>query len=51
MQFYILNIKYSLEDANLKPDKFFLVPDLILSCNYKLKAASGFDAIAQAVDH
>ena len=47
---YIKNIKYSLEDTNLKPDKFFLVPDLILSCNYKLKAASGFDAIAQAVE-
>ena len=26
------------------------MPDLILSCNYKLKAASGFDAIAQAVE-
>ncbi len=47
---YIKNIKYSLEDTNLKPDNFILLPNLILNCNKKLKASSGFDAIAQAVE-
>ena len=47
---YIKNIKYSIEGEKLKPDKFYLIPELILKNPKKLKASSGFDAISQAIE-
>ena len=47
---YINNIKYSFEGQELIPDNFFLIPELILKNNQKLKASSGMDAIAQALE-
>ena len=47
---YIDGIKYSVEAKELKPDKFFLVPDLVLSNSKKIKSSAGFDAIAQALE-
>ena len=47
---YINNIKYSVEHRLVKPDYFFIAPQLILSSKKPLKASSGFDAIAQALE-
>lgn len=47
---YVGKNKYSIEDKLLKPDYFFLIPQLVLNCNKTIKAASGFDAIAQAIE-
>jgi len=47
---YINKIKYSIEDEKLKPDNFFLIPNLILGLPKKIKASSGFDAISQAIE-
>ena len=47
---YINDIKYSVEGENLKPDNFFLLPELILNNGNKIKSSSGFDAISQAVE-
>ena len=47
---YINKIKYSVEGRLVKPDYFFLMPNLVINNPKKLKAASGFDAIAQAVE-
>ena len=47
---YIDGIKYSIESKELRPDNFFLVPDLVLSANNKIKSSAGFDAIAQALE-
>lgn len=47
---YINNIKYSVEHRLVKPDYFFIAPQLILSGKKPLKASSGFDAIAQALE-
>ena len=34
----------------LRPDKFILIPKLIIKCNGEIRASSGFDAIAQAIE-
>ena len=47
---YIDKIKYSVEGEQLKPDYFFLIPELVLSASKKIKSSAGFDAIAQAIE-
>ena len=47
---YINKIKYSVESEILKPDYFFLIPQLIINSSRKIKSSTGFDAIAQAVE-
>ncbi len=47
---YIKDKKFSLEGEMIKPNYFFLIPDLILNNKKTLKASSGFDAISQAVE-
>lgn len=47
---YINNIKYSVEGKSLKPDYFFLLPELVIGASNKIKSSAGFDAIAQAIE-
>tara|TARA_E500000178_G_scaffold326159_1_gene354153 strand:- start:358 stop:1467 length:1110 start_codon:yes stop_codon:yes gene_type:complete len=47
---YIDKIKYSVEGEQLKPDFFFLIPELVIGASNKIKASAGFDAIAQAME-
>ena len=47
---YINRVKYSVEGDNLRPDFFFLIPDLLLKASRTIKASAGFDAIAQAIE-
>lgn len=47
---YVNKTKYSFESDLLKPDYFFLLPELVLKASKIIKASSGFDAIAQAVE-
>lgn len=47
---YINKIKHSIENFSLQPDKFILIPKLIIKCNKEIRASSGFDAIAQAIE-
>ncbi len=47
---YIKDKKFSLEGDKIKPNNFFLIPDLILNNRKILKASSGFDAISQAIE-
>ncbi len=47
---YINKVKYSVEGDNLRPDFFFLVPDLVIRASRAVKASAGFDAIAQAIE-
>jgi len=47
---YIDKIKYSVEGEQLKPDYFFLIPELVLAGSSKIKSSAGFDAIAQAIE-
>tara|TARA_B100001123_G_scaffold50615_1_gene52199 strand:- start:697 stop:1812 length:1116 start_codon:yes stop_codon:yes gene_type:complete len=47
---YINKIKYSVESELLKPDFFFIIPELVLNATKKIKASAGFDAISQAIE-
>ena len=47
---YVDGIKHSFEGDLLIPDIFFLIPEFLLSAPNKIKASSGFDAIAQALE-
>ena len=47
---YIKKSKYSIEGDILKPDYFFLIPELILGSSKNIKASAGFDAISQALE-
>ncbi len=47
---YINKTKYSVEGFSVKPDYFFLVPELVMNSPVKLKASAGFDAISQAIE-
>ena len=47
---YVNKIKYSVENEKLKPDFFFLIPDLVIGATKKIKSSAGFDAIAQAIE-
>ena len=42
--------RYSVEDSSLIPDFYTLVPEIIIGLNRKVKASSGFDAIAQSIE-
>ena len=47
---YIDKIKYSVESQELRPDFFFLIPELVIGASNKIKSSAGFDAIAQAIE-
>ncbi len=47
---YIKGIKYSFESDFLLPDEFFLIPEFLIAAPTHIKASSGFDAIAQALE-
>ena len=47
---YVDGIKHSFEGDLLIPDNFFLIPEFLLSAPNNIKASSGFDAIAQALE-
>ena len=47
---YIKGIKYSVEGEQLKPDFFFLIPELVIGASSKIKSSAGFDAISQAME-
>ena len=47
---YVDGIKHSFESELLIPDHFFLIPEFLISAPNKIKASSGFDAIAQALE-
>ena len=47
---YVNKIKYSVEGKQLRPDYFFLIPELVLKASKKIKSSAGFDAIAQAIE-
>lgn len=47
---YINKVKYSVEGDNLRPDFFFLIPDLVIGASNTIKSSAGFDAIAQAIE-
>jgi len=47
---YINNIKYSVEGEDIKPDFYSIIPEFLISSNYKIDASSGFDAISQAIE-
>ncbi len=47
---YIDKVKYSVEGEYLRPDFFFLIPELVITGSNKIKSSAGFDAIAQAIE-
>ncbi len=47
---YINKKKFSVENKNIRPNNFYLYPNLVLNNKSSLKSSSGFDAIAQAVE-
>ena len=47
---YLDGIKHSFESELLIPDNFFLIPEFLISAPSEIKASSGFDAIAQALE-
>ena len=47
---YINKTKYSVEDDLFKPDFFSLIPKLVMNSKNIIRASSGFDAIAQAIE-
>ena len=47
---YYKGRKYSLEGSEILPDFYFLIPKYIKLLNKKVKASSGFDAIAQSIE-
>jgi alcohol dehydrogenase class IV len=47
---YINKKKFSFESLKLLPDHYILLPQLIFKLNQKIKASSGFDTIAQAIE-
>ena len=47
---YINKKKTSLENKLIAPNKFFLIPELVIKSPKKLKSSSGFDAISQAIE-
>lgn len=47
---YINKIKYSVEGEKLRPDYFFLIPQLVINASKKIKSSAGFDAIAQSIE-
>ena len=47
---YINKTKYTVDKKIIRPDQFYLIPKLTFSASKKVKASSGFDAIAQSVE-
>ena len=47
---YINKKKFSVENKLIRPNNYCLIPNLIKKNNFHLKSASGFDAIAQAIE-
>lgn len=47
---YINKIKFSVEGKEIVPDKFFLIPKLVINNSKNLKGTSGFDAISQSIE-
>lgn len=47
---YLDNIKYSVEGNLVRPDYFYLLPELLLSTHFYLDATACFDAISQSVE-
>ena len=47
---YINKTKYTVDKKIIQPNKYFLIPKLTLSGTKKIKASSGFDAIAQSIE-
>lgn len=47
---YINKVKYSIEGKNVKPDYFFLIPELIIGASKKIKSSAGFDSISQSIE-
>ena len=47
---YINKIKYSVEGSSVRPDYFYLKPELILSSHAYLDGTACFDAISQSVE-
>jgi len=47
---YINKIKYSVEHSLLKPDFYSLIPKLVINSSKIVRASSGFDAVAQALE-
>ena len=47
---YINKIKFSVEGQEIVPDKFFLIPKLVINNSKSLKGTSGFDAISQSIE-
>ena len=47
---YINKMKYSVEGPLLRPDYFFLIPELVIGASKKIKSSAGFDAISQAIE-
>ena len=47
---YVDKVKFSIESDELKPDLFFLVPELVINASEKIKSSAGFDAIAQSLE-
>lgn len=47
---YINKIKYAVDKKIVLPNKYYLVPSLTIPAPKKIKASSGFDAIAQSIE-
>jgi len=47
---YVNKKKYSIEHEELKPDYFFIIPELIITANKNIKSSAGFDAISQSLE-
>jgi alcohol dehydrogenase class IV len=47
---YVNRNKYSLEHDLIKPDFFYLIPELVLTLKMEIRASSGFDAFSQAIE-
>ena len=47
---YLKNLKYSVEGEAIRPDYFYLLPELLSSSSQYLDATACFDAISQSVE-
>ena len=47
---YISKTKYTVDKNIMRPNKYYLIPKLTFSSSKKIKASSGFDAIAQSIE-
>jgi alcohol dehydrogenase class IV len=47
---YISKTKYTVDKNIMRPNKYYLIPKLTFSSSKKIKASSGFDAVAQSIE-